>query len=49
MSNIKFHLKTFGCQMNVYDSSRIVDLLQLHNMQQVDDELDADVIILNTC
>ncbi len=44
-----FHLKTFGCQMNVYDSSRIVDLLGKHNMHPTDDETNADIIILNTC
>ena len=44
-----FHLKTFGCQMNVYDSSRIVDMLQKDGIQITEDELNADIIILNTC
>lgn len=46
---VLFHLKTFGCQMNVYDSSRIVGLLAEHNMEPTEDETDADIIILNTC
>ena len=44
-----FHLKTFGCQMNVYDSSRIVGLLNEYNMTLTENELGADVVILNTC
>ena len=44
-----FHLKTFGCQMNVYDSSRIVDLLKKNGMQETEDENSADIVILNTC
>ena len=46
---ILFHLKTFGCQMNVYDSSRIVELLTQHGMTSTEDETKADIIILNTC
>ena len=46
---VLFHLKTFGCQMNVYDSSRIVGLLAEHNMEATEDETNADIIILNTC
>ncbi|MBR1544688.1 MAG: radical SAM protein, partial [Alphaproteobacteria bacterium] len=46
---VLFHLKTFGCQMNVYDSSRIVELLLENNMQPTEDETGADIVILNTC
>ncbi len=46
---VLFHLKTFGCQMNVYDSSRIVGLLAEHNMEPTEDETNDDIIILNTC
>ena len=35
--------------MNVYDSSRIVDMLQKDGIQITEDELNADIIILNTC
>jgi tRNA-2-methylthio-N6-dimethylallyladenosine synthase len=45
----KVHLKTFGCQMNVYDSERMVELLAPLGYTQTDDLDDADVVILNTC
>ena len=47
---IKFHIKTQGCQMNVYDSSRMADLLRdSHGGIPVDDPDEADVLLLNTC
>ena len=47
---IKFHIKTHGCQMNVYDSSRMADLLRdSHGAVPVDDPAEADVLLLNTC
>ncbi len=49
MNKILFHLKTFGCQMNVYDSSRIVELLSGCGMEATEDECNADIVILNTC
>lgn len=52
MANTKvatFHIKTFGCQMNVYDSNRIANHLTLNKMEMVNDEKQADIIILNTC
>ena len=49
MSN-KLYIKTFGCQMNEYDSDRMVDLLGAsHGMERTDDPADADVLLLNTC
>jgi tRNA-2-methylthio-N6-dimethylallyladenosine synthase len=46
----KVFIKTFGCQMNEYDSSRIADLLNADNgMTQTDNVDEADVILLNTC
>lgn len=45
----KFHIITYGCQMNVYDSSRISDILILNNFQQTDILEESDVIIMNTC
>lgn len=47
--NKKFYLETFGCQMNVVDSERIVDLLQQAGYQQIATADDADLILLNTC
>ena len=46
----KVFIVTHGCQMNEYDSSRMVDLLKdARGMQQVDKAEDADVLLLNTC
>lgn len=45
-----FYIKTFGCQMNAYDSSRMADLLTARSgYRPVDDPACADLIILNTC
>ncbi|MCL1902320.1 MAG: tRNA (N6-isopentenyl adenosine(37)-C2)-methylthiotransferase MiaB [Alphaproteobacteria bacterium] len=44
-----FYIKTFGCQMNVYDSQRIVSMLRGRGMVQTESVEDADIIILNTC
>lgn len=44
-----FWIKTFGCQMNVYDSLRISELLSSLDYSQVKAAEDADIIILNTC
>ncbi len=43
------YIKTYGCQMNVYDSEKMADLLQPHGFTQVDSVDDADLVILNTC
>lgn len=46
----KVFIKTFGCQMNEYDSSRMADLLHATDgMVATADPEDADVILLNTC
>ena len=46
----KLYIKTHGCQMNEYDSDRMADLLVGHeDMELVDREEDADVLLLNTC
>ena len=46
----KLHIKTHGCQMNEYDSSRIQDLLgESHQMVATDDPEEADVLLINTC
>ena len=47
---MKLYLKTHGCQMNEYDSSRMADLLrESHGATLVDDPAAADVLLLNTC
>ncbi len=45
----KYFIKTFGCQMNVYDSWRIAAMLNARGMTQTQNVADADIIILNTC
>ena len=46
----KLHVKTIGCQMNVYDSQRIADVLaKSHGLAATDDPAEADVLLLNTC
>lgn len=46
----KLYIKTHGCQMNEYDSSRMADLLgESHEMELVDTPEEADVLLLNTC
>lgn len=47
--NKAFYLETFGCQMNVVDSERIVDLLEGIGYAQVDSAEQADLVLLNTC
>ncbi len=49
MMTKSFYLETFGCQMNVVDSERIVDLLGNIGYRQVDEPGRADLILLNTC
>ena len=43
------HMITWGCQMNVYDSARMTDVLRPLGYAPVDDPAQADMIILNTC
>jgi tRNA-2-methylthio-N6-dimethylallyladenosine synthase len=45
----KIFIKTFGCQMNEYDSNRILDLVKPMGFDATDNALDADCYILNTC
>ena len=45
----KLYVKTFGCQMNVYDSNRMVEALKVHGFTQTDKPAEADVLLLNTC
>ena len=45
----KVFVKSYGCQMNVYDSERMADTLTREGYQQTDDPEDADLLLLNTC
>jgi tRNA-2-methylthio-N6-dimethylallyladenosine synthase len=45
----KLFIQTYGCQMNVYDSARMADVLAPHGFAEAASPADADVVILNTC
>jgi tRNA-2-methylthio-N6-dimethylallyladenosine synthase len=45
----KLFIKTYGCQMNVYDSARMAELLAGIGYAPTDEAEDADMVILNTC
>jgi tRNA-2-methylthio-N6-dimethylallyladenosine synthase len=46
----KLYIKTFGCQMNEYDSDKISDVLaESHNLELTTNPEEADVLLLNTC
>src|ERR1700680_1609845 len=45
----KVHIRSFGCQMNVYDSHRMADTLAAEGYAETATQDDADLIILNTC
>ena len=45
----KFHIKSFGCQMNVYDGERMSELLVDQGMSAAENGEDADLVVLNTC
>ena len=49
MSGRKLYVKSYGCQMNVYDSHRMADLLAPEGYAETAEPDDADLIILNTC
>ena len=44
-----FKIKSFGCQMNVYDGERMAELLGSHGMTAAAESEDADLVVLNTC
>ncbi|MEE8464011.1 MAG: tRNA (N6-isopentenyl adenosine(37)-C2)-methylthiotransferase MiaB [Gammaproteobacteria bacterium] len=46
----KLYIKTFGCQMNEYDSGKMADVLrESHGLELTDDPEQADILLLNTC
>ncbi|HEY0627756.1 MAG TPA: tRNA (N6-isopentenyl adenosine(37)-C2)-methylthiotransferase MiaB [Sphingomicrobium sp.] len=44
-----YRVKSFGCQMNVYDGERMAELLGAQGMRAVAEGEDADLVVLNTC
>ena len=49
MKKNKIYIKSYGCQMNVYDSNRILDLFKNKNYEVSENPKDADLVVLNTC
>ncbi|HYY16591.1 MAG TPA: tRNA (N6-isopentenyl adenosine(37)-C2)-methylthiotransferase MiaB [Gammaproteobacteria bacterium] len=46
----KLYIKTFGCQMNEYDSSKMFDILEAsHRLRPTETPEEADVLLINTC
>ncbi|HEX8447121.1 MAG TPA: tRNA (N6-isopentenyl adenosine(37)-C2)-methylthiotransferase MiaB [Sphingomonas sp.] len=44
-----FHVKSFGCQMNAYDGTRMAELLEAEGLTAAAEIGDADLVVLNTC
>ena len=49
MKEQSFHVKSYGCQMNVYDSEKISSFLTKEGMVENNDIYSADIVIFNTC
>lgn len=49
MTSLRYHLKTYGCQMNYSDSERVSAVLENIGFQPAQSENEADLIIFNTC
>jgi tRNA-2-methylthio-N6-dimethylallyladenosine synthase len=45
----RYHVQTFGCQMNVHDSERMKGLLESLGLGEAAEQADADVLVFNTC
>ena len=45
----KLFIKTYGCQMNVYDSERMAEAMGADGYVTVDAADDADMVLINTC
>ncbi len=45
----KYHIITYGCQMNVHESEKLAGVLEKNGYEHADDKSAADIIVLNTC
>jgi tRNA-2-methylthio-N6-dimethylallyladenosine synthase len=45
----KYHIETFGCQMNVHDSERMAGLLEQAGFEVTENPSEADLVVINTC
>jgi len=46
---MKYYIRTFGCQMNIYDSEKMAGILKTLGYEPARDWKEADVILVNTC
>ena len=46
---MKYFIETYGCQMNVHDSERMAGLLEQSGYDPAESDLDADIVVVNTC
>lgn len=46
---MKYFIETYGCQMNVHDSERMAGLLEQAGYESAASDLDADIVLINTC
>ena len=44
-----FHIRTYGCQMNVHDSDKLANLLHHSGLKRADQTDEADLLVINTC
>lgn len=49
MNAKKIYLRSFGCQMNDYDSARIIDLMREQGYERTAQPEDADLLVVVTC
>ena len=49
MRSQSFYIKSYGCQMNVYDSQKICSFLKKEGMNEKDNADEADIVVFNTC
>ena len=49
MSHSTFYIKSYGCQMNIYDSDKITSILENRGLKKNEDAENADLVIFNTC
>lgn len=46
---MKYFIETYGCQMNVHDSERMAGLLEQAGYERTESDVDADLVVINTC
>ena len=47
--SLKYHIITYGCQMNIHDSEKLAGMLNSMGYTETSDQAEADLILFNTC